>query len=252
MLDKLHEFFFGDQLRKYLVLMGAFFGGQALALPALARVEPSQYMLLALSFSLVLTWPLTLLYDRYRDTRHGLRENAMRQTVSARDIELLQQIVQNVESELFLMEYGERGRVVTYETAYNIIIKLTERGVLSQSFLKDFTNMNECYHRWVGCREVSHLSSIDKDAYYTIKNAEQLKLRLQWARLANEKYVSGVSMRLEQTMLKYMDTLRQAGRSDEAVGAFIGRMVRDLSLLEVCWNERMSELKEEEPRLMRK
>jgi hypothetical protein len=53
-------------------------------------------------------------------------------------------------------------------------------------------------------------------------------------------------------MLKYMDTLRQAGRSDEAVGAFIGRMVRDLSLLEVCWNERMSELKEEEPRLMRK
>jgi hypothetical protein len=65
MFDKVYDFFFGDQLRKHVVLISAFFSGQLLVIPLLGRLEPSQYVALAVVTSFISMWPLTWLYDRF-------------------------------------------------------------------------------------------------------------------------------------------------------------------------------------------
>ena len=67
MFEKVYNFFFGDQLRKYVVLVSAFFLGQFLSIPFWGWFEPSQYVILALSISFALIWPFIRLYDHYHN-----------------------------------------------------------------------------------------------------------------------------------------------------------------------------------------
>ena len=70
MFEKVYNFFFGDQLRKYVVLLSAFMFSQVLSIPFLGWFEPSQYIVLTLSTAFALIWPLTLLYDRYHNGKN--------------------------------------------------------------------------------------------------------------------------------------------------------------------------------------
>jgi hypothetical protein len=74
MFDRVYDFFFGDQLRKHVVLISAFLLGQLSVIPLAERLEPTQYVVLAVMISLVFIWPLRFLYDRLVRLWRGIAE----------------------------------------------------------------------------------------------------------------------------------------------------------------------------------
>ena len=73
MFDQVYDFFFGDQLRKYVVLISAFFLGQIFAIPLLGWLESSQYVLFAVTISFIAICPLILLYNWLHPIRREVR-----------------------------------------------------------------------------------------------------------------------------------------------------------------------------------
>jgi hypothetical protein len=71
MLETIHDFFFGDQRRKYIALIGSIVGGQILSILLLGESEPYYYILLTIGFSIVLTLPIAVLYDTVYAAYHN-------------------------------------------------------------------------------------------------------------------------------------------------------------------------------------
>jgi hypothetical protein len=69
MFDRVYDFFFGDQLRKYAVLISAFLFSQVLIIPLIGQLEPSQYVALAVTILFISIWPLAIFYDRFSPGR---------------------------------------------------------------------------------------------------------------------------------------------------------------------------------------
>jgi hypothetical protein len=103
MIDRVYDFFFGDQLRKHIVLISAFFLGQLFAIPLFGSLEPSQYVVFAVSVSLLSIWPLVLLYDRFHIVRREHREAPIEVKSGIKDQELRNTLIyQKMISELSL------------------------------------------------------------------------------------------------------------------------------------------------------
>ncbi len=69
MFDSTYDFFFGDQLRKHVVVVSAFFLGQISVIPLLGWLELPHYVALSVTISFLSIWPLTLFYDRLHPPR---------------------------------------------------------------------------------------------------------------------------------------------------------------------------------------
>ena len=106
MFEKLYEFFFTDQRRKYVVLISTFLSGQLLAIFFLGMVEVHQYFFLALGLPIALILPITFLYDKIgiktSEQRTGVVESPTVRTV----VKVNEQIfTHDLEPRLLLADY---------------------------------------------------------------------------------------------------------------------------------------------------
>jgi hypothetical protein len=240
MFDKVYDFFFGDQLRKRLVLISAFFLGQLLAIPFFGWVEPSQYIALALSISFISTWPITLLYDKVYDVRQKVNQEPVSLLwTDKNEVELFAMTVHRLTQELIRIASIEQERTVTNQTISDALADLVKRGILSQNFLTDFKKLmydfgviSEIYRNHKSM-PISKLAS-------AMHNAEALVVRLNYTIYVNEKYVSAVTESLAEFLSRNKALLKEAGMSDEEVGRIILNMAAELRVIEEQWNRQLN------------
>jgi hypothetical protein len=242
MFDKVYNFFFGDQLRKHVVLVSAFFLGQLLSIPFLGFFEPAQYLALALSISFISTWPLTLLYDKVLDIRQNFnREHMSLLGTDKYEVETFAMTVHRLNHELIRITSIEQGRTVTNQTVSDALTDLIKRGILSENFLSDFKKLmydfgmiSEIYRK--------HKSVPRSKLVPAMRNAEKLVVRLNYTTYVNEKFVSEITSTLTEVISKNKEVLKESGRPDEEVGRIILNMAAEVRVLEEHWNRQLKDM----------
>lgn len=157
MIDKLHSFFFGDQLRKNIVLMSALFLGQITALPFIGQVQPSLYVVISICSSLLYAFLLADFYDRIKIRRQKLTESHSRRRVGrfvratsldmdTSDIGDRERTLSIAQSQLGIMKYllediiiaNERifkGTNLKHDEIMNLLLEMAE-------------DLDDLEHRW--------------------------------------------------------------------------------------------------------
>lgn len=97
MFDRVYDFFFGDQLRKYVVLISAIFLGQLFVIPLFGQLEPSQYVALGVTISFMFIWPLTLLYNRFSSKRQRATEETAQGNIARPAKDLINHRIQELQ-----------------------------------------------------------------------------------------------------------------------------------------------------------
>jgi hypothetical protein len=101
-----YDFFFGDQLRKHMVLISAFLLGQLFMIPLLGWLEPSQYVTLAVTLSLVSIWPLRFLYDRFFPVQCTEEQRQL----NSNNKMLMMEITRDLENRIYDMDSRKNNR----------------------------------------------------------------------------------------------------------------------------------------------
>jgi hypothetical protein len=97
MFDRVYDFFFGDQLRKYVVMISAIFLGQLFLIPLFGQLEPSRYVALGVTISFMFIWLLTLLYNRFGPKRRRATEATAQGDIDRPDKDLINQRIQELQ-----------------------------------------------------------------------------------------------------------------------------------------------------------
>jgi hypothetical protein len=242
MFDKVYDFFFGDQLRKHLVLISAFFLGQILAIPFFEWLEPSRYIALALSLSFISTWPLTLLYDKLYNVRQKSNQKSVSLLwIDKNEIRPLAMLVHRLTQELIRIASVEQGRTVTNQTVADALTDLIKRGILSKGFLTDFKRLMDDFSV-IGEIYQKHKSMSRSNFASAVHNAETLVVRLNYLSYVNEKSISAITSDLSEVISRNKELLKESGMSDEEVGRIILNMAADLRVLEEQWNRQLNDI----------
>jgi hypothetical protein len=224
MFESVHDFFFGDQLRKRVVLISAFFLGQICVMPLLGWRDPSHYVTLAVVLSLVFVWPLNFLYNRFSSVQRERTGELRQEEPQPSDQELIRQIIRQIEAMLYDMASRKWGRLPEGQTR-DTIVYFIETRMLSPKFLQDYDRLKDSLH---------HENSLS-----TLDNAKELLMRLHAVFYANEKAIYEMSSDLERAMIRNFEALKGYRVSSEAIGGMMLKMgayirwINDISYREV-------------------
>ncbi|MDZ7361988.1 MAG: hypothetical protein ONB46_14870 [candidate division KSB1 bacterium] len=69
-MNEIYHFFYGDQTRKYLTLLGAFVTAHILCLPFFDKLQDEWYITLVLGITVLLIFPLAVLYMKLNTEGH--------------------------------------------------------------------------------------------------------------------------------------------------------------------------------------
>jgi hypothetical protein len=203
MFDRVYDFFFGDQLRKHVVLISAFSIGQIFVIPLFGWLDPFQYVSLALALAVVSVWPLRLLYDRCFTCREDSIEHDVNNKM------LMKKITHHLEQTLYETYSRRTNKIPTEKTVIDIILDLMKSRMLSQQFLQDYERlMTYIFH---GITPISGQPP-------SLDSAKNLLDRLQSLSYANEKTIHELSSYLERALTKNFFALKESGVSDEEIG----------------------------------
>jgi hypothetical protein len=119
MFDRVYDFFFGDQLRKYVVLISAIFLSQLFVIPFFGQLEPSQYVVLGVIISFMFIWPLTLLYNRFGPIQRRSTKETAHGDIARPDKDLINQRIEELQQRR--KELHEQILKTSHETVNNRI-----------------------------------------------------------------------------------------------------------------------------------
>jgi hypothetical protein len=214
MFDAIHDFFFGDQLRKHVVLIGAFFLGQLAAVPLLGWLEPSQYVMFAVALSCVVVLPLHLLYNWYLPPRTERAEDGGELNLVQN--ELLRQIMRRVDQILYDVASAQRHRLPVEQTVEDTIVELMKRRLLPQEFLRSYYSL--------------HRSFTQKMPFSSaLTGAVELLVQARLAPLALDKELKELSSQISRRIRLSPEVIKQGEKFD--VRLFI-QHIEDISQLE--------------------
>jgi hypothetical protein len=232
MVNRMYDFFFGDQLRKHVVLISAFFLGQFFMIPFLGNFDPSQHMIVALVISFASLWPLTLLYDRVHGVRRKATEELAWETIQRQDYKLIGQGIQEINAMLYDMASVRFGGVPRGQMPSDIIRGLVDTNILSRDFLQNYEQFANPYR----------LSAT------SLRHITDLLNRLHFVSNANEKVIHELSLNFERVMLRKFDVLKEAGVPQEVIGRMIATMELHFHALEEFYNKEIERFIEENRR----
>jgi hypothetical protein len=244
MFDRVYDFFFGDQRRKHIVLVSAFFLGQFFAIPLLGWLEPSQYVALAVAISFISVWPLTLFYDKLHTRRRATGEPE-RVYIQAANQALIGNAIGEIDRMLFQMASLRPSEFSTDQTARDIILQFVETNTLSRNFLLDYDQLRKASRQgvfsfWRGFSDAAFSSSL--------RNVTELMNRLYSVSYANEKTIHESLSIFERIMIRNFEVLKEAKVSQEAMGRMIGQMHFQLRIMEEFYSKEVMRIIEENKR----
>ncbi len=247
MVDRVYDFFFGDQVRKHVLLISAFFLGQLSAIPLLGWLEPSQHVALAVSISFISIWPLSVLYDRFFAVRRRRTQEPIRGEVDIHNVELMMMAMHQIERMLHDMASIRNNRLPVDQTTRDIILDFVQNRTLSQKFLQDYERLRAQFVHGVPVIPGQTPSQIlaESDVSSVLDNARDLLTRLHFISYANEKTIYELSANFEKIMLRNVENLREAQASAEAIGSMVANMQTYLRLIEAISNKEVEKLIEE-------
>jgi hypothetical protein len=248
MFDKVYDFFYGDQIRKHVVLIGGFFSGQLLAIPLFERLEPSQYVPLAVMMSFISMWPLAWCYGKSRAVsaeRVPEAQQTETRSTNQHDEALFLSCLGQIDNTLREMASRTDGGLAFNQTIREIITYFMDHGILSKKFLEDYEKLREDYRQgslpidiYIDMRNPQRGFASDNDPSL-MRNTNDLLTRLHSISYANEKIIHELSVNFEMAMIRNLEILRGSGVSAEVIGSMMLktneyiRLIRETSNREV-------------------
>jgi hypothetical protein len=244
MFDRIYDFFFGDQIRKHVVLLSAFFLGQFLTIPLLAWLEPSQYVGLAVTISFISIWPLASLYKKNHAVPPKVTEHARQveiRTSEQVDPKLVGLHLRKITTTLGDMASRTHGALPTGAAMRDIIIYFINNHTLSESFLQD-------YEKIIGHlpTDRSHQLPIPF-SLSDLATARDLSMRLEYISYVNEKVIDELSFTLKESLLQDLEILKQARVPTEEAGKLIANMVSSFQQIQQIFHSEVQNLVTERP-----
>jgi hypothetical protein len=224
MFDRVYDFFYGEQLRKHVVLISAFVFGQIFVIPLLGWLDSSQHVSLALAVAIISVWPLRLLYDKcFTSPQERTEEQIERNT---NDMIMIAEMIRHLERTLYDMYSRRNNKLPTEQKTSDIIQDFIKSRTLSRKFLQDYETLRG---------HVFHGFSTLPGQTSSLDSARDLLNRLHSISYANKKTIHELSLHFERVLTQNLFALKESGVSDEEIGIMVVnlqsylRMIMDMS-----------------------